>query len=203
MSSLIKKLRMAYLWRRFEELFSWVAKICLLVLFWWVTVKAISDNIGAVNPNIVVATIAAFATLIGYFVNRRFERIKIIEQQIREKKIPVYEDFISFVIRMMIGKESVSEDELLTFISEFNQKSIVWLSDESIIAYSEWIQNLRTGTEDKTVENTVQNLVNFEDLLLQFRKDIGHSNDYLVKGDILRIFINDLDKYDLIRKKLK
>jgi len=30
---------------------------------------------------------------------------------------------------------------------------------------------------------------------LEFRKDIGHSNKGLQKGDLLKLFVNDMDKY--------
>jgi hypothetical protein len=34
----------------------------------------------------------------------------------------------------------------------------------------------------------------FEDLLFEMRKDLGHSNSGLSKGDLLRMFINDYDE---------
>jgi hypothetical protein len=34
-----------------------------------------------------------------------------------------------------------------------------------------------------------------EDVLLEMRKDLGHPNRGFNKGDILRLFVNDIDKY--------
>src|SRR5437868_12806552 len=90
------------------------------------------------NPNIIVAFIAGIFTVSGYFITRYFERKRIIEQEIRKQKLPVYEEFIAFFYRILKGvkdEKPLSQTELETFIMNFNQKSIIWLSDASLQAY--------------------------------------------------------------------
>lgn len=41
----------------------------------------------------------------------------------------------------------------------------------------------------------VSTLFLFEDVLFSLRGDIGHSNKGLSQGDLLALFVNDIDKY--------
>lgn len=156
------------------------------------------DNIDKVDSNIVVALIAGTITILGYFITRYLERKKQIEQEIRKQKLPIYEEFLDFIFKFMVGnrKNNISEQDLEQFMFNFNKKSIIWLSDESLKAYVNWRTALnRISGNEKNDKGTLTQLIEFEKLLLAFRKDIGHSNQNLNSGDILSVFINDIDKY--------
>lgn len=152
------------------------------------------------NPNIIVAIIAGIVTMSGYVVARYFERKKIIEQQIREQKLPVYEEFISFIFHVIKnvkeGKET-DQAEMTEFMMNFNKKSIVWLSDSSLKAYTKWRKSSSDFADgsDKSTEATMRQMLVLEELFLEFRKDIGHSNKNLKPGDLLSLFVNDVDQY--------
>ena len=71
-------------------------------------------KIDKVDPNIIVALIAGTVTIIGYFITRYFEKKKIIEQQIREQKLPVYEEFIEFlfdIFKQTKNNKPIKEDK--------------------------------------------------------------------------------------------
>jgi flagellar motor component MotA len=149
-----------------------------------------------VSPNIIAAIIAGLVTVIGYFISRNFERKKIIEQQIREKKLPVYEEFINFLFEVLKGSQSdkpMSALEMQNFMFDFNKRGIVWLSDSSLKAFIKWKDASIIHYENN--EENMQYLFILEELLLEFRKDIGHTNKNLKKGDLLKLFINDMNKY--------
>ena len=48
-------------------------------------------NIERINANLFIGVLGATVTITGYFITRYFERAKMIELEIRNKKIPVYE----------------------------------------------------------------------------------------------------------------
>ncbi|OJV15405.1 MAG: hypothetical protein BGO21_30900 [Dyadobacter sp. 50-39] len=193
-SKLLKYVRPA-VWSIASDLVDWALRIGLLLLLWWGIVSTVHSQLGTINPNIVVASIAAIVTVSGYFINRSSERRKVIEQQIRDKKIPVYEEFIAFVTQLLT-KEQLSENELTEFLSKFNQRAIIWMSDDSLAIYIDWIKHLRkqSAATQMDQEGTKEGLLKFEDVLFQFREDIGLSNRELKSGDLLSIFINDFDK---------
>jgi hypothetical protein len=197
-STLLKYVRPA-IWSIASDLLDWALRLGLLLFFWWGVISAVHTQLGTINPNIVVASIAALVTVSGYFINRNSERRKIIEQQIREKKIPVYEEFIGFVTQLL-AQEQLTEKELGAFLGKFNQRAIIWMSDESLAIYIEWIKHLRKQSVVKETdsEEIREGLLKFEDVLFQFREDIGLSNRELKSGDLLSVFINDFNP-----KKLK
>ncbi|MCO6147381.1 hypothetical protein [Flavobacterium sp. NRK1] len=56
--------------------------------------------------NLIVAIIGATVTLLGYYVTRYLERKKEIEFQIRNKKIPIYEEFFEFYFKVIFGTKN-------------------------------------------------------------------------------------------------
>lgn len=160
--------------------------------------ELIFENIEKVNPNILVAIIGSTVTIIGYFISRYLEKKKLIEQQIREQKLPVYDEFVEFLFKILKDNKSnkkLSEKELIDLFYSLNKKSILWLSDNSLKAYKEW--RIKTiNLSDNNSENAgVEVMALLEKMLFEFRKDIGHKNQNLKSGDILSLFINDWDEY--------
>ena len=76
---------------------------------------------------------------------------------------------------------------------DFNQSAMVWGSDEVLAA---WIKFRRFSTNEAAVKaNPFQLMFLYEELVYTMRRELGHKNKGLGKGDILALFINDIDKY--------
>lgn len=149
----------------------------------------------AVDPNIIVAAVVGTTTLGGYLLQRHFERAKIIEQEIRDKKIPVYNEFIDFFTTAVFEEGKMDQEQMTETIHKFNKKCLVWFSDKNLRTYIKWIKHARS--EVASSEKNDAALTNFlivEKMLFEFRKEIGHSNSGLNKGDLLSIYITDLEK---------
>lgn len=156
-----------------------------------------------IDFNTLMPVIAGSLTILGYFITRYLEKRKIIEQQIREQKLPVYEEFVNFLLDVFKTtkeeKEFNSKDvkKIGEFYWEMNKKSILWLSDRTFKSYSNW-KSLTSDYADKKDKSEAENLkllYMLEDLILDIRSDIGHNNKNLERGDILKIFINGFDEY--------
>ena len=72
-------------------------------------IKMLIEKIDSINANIVVALIAGTVTIIGYFITRYLEKKKLIEQQIREQKLPAYEEFIDFLFTILKKQRTISQ----------------------------------------------------------------------------------------------
>lgn len=157
-------------------------------------------KIDKINPNIVVAIIAGTVTITGYFITRYFEKKKIIEQQIREQKLPAYEEFIDFIFnifKLNKNNRSIKDKDLQEFFWKMNKKSILWLSDKTLKSYANW-RKLATDyskIEKASKEEGIMVMLALGDLLLDFRKDIGHKNNDIESGDVLSLFLNDYYEY--------
>lgn len=186
---------------KIKDLFSLIIVLLFLFiggLFVLKILEIIFDNIEKVNTNILVAIIGSTVTIFGYFISRYLEKKKLIEQQIREQKIPVYDEFIEFLFKILKNDKSnkkLSDKELIDLFYSLNKKSILWLSDDSLKAYKEWRIKSINLSQESSKNAGVEMMALLEKMLFEFRKDIGHKNKRLKRGDILSLFINDWDTY--------
>ena len=153
----------------------------------------------SLQKEVSAAIVAAMATIIvsilSITIGKYYERKRIIEKELREKKIPMYEEFIEFYFNLLMSKEmtgkEMTEKEMLEFFNKFTQKLTVWGSDDVVSLWS----NFRRISIKKQDRNTMEYMFEFEKLLLEIRKDTGHKSKKIKKGDLLGLFINDIDKY--------
>lgn len=165
-----------------------------LVLGVWKVFKGLQKEVAA-------ALIAASATILVSVLSvvgaKYYERKKAIEQEIREKKIPIYSEFVEFLFKLFLGEKAsgqqMKEKDMEKFFMTFTQKIIVWGSDEVVSKYSRYRRLLinYNPNDDKTFGAMFE----LENLLLSIRKDIGHKSKKVNKGDLLGLFINDVDKH--------
>ena len=150
----------------------------------------------SLNSDIAVAVIAAAATIfvsvISIVLGKIYEVRYQIQQEIREKKIPVYEELIHFMQRVFANeklKVKPSEEELQKFFLEWQQKVMIWGSDSVL---KDWIKWRRVSIN---AAGTHEAVFLYEQLILQIRCDLGHKNKNLKRGAILSLFVNDIYKY--------
>jgi hypothetical protein len=178
--------------------------IGLLGFLTYNSIEFLIFRIDKINPNIIVAIIAGTVTIIGYFVTRYLERKKIIEQQIREQKLPAYEEFIDFIFsifKQSKNNKQINDKKLEEFFWNMNKKSILWLSDRTLKSYVKWkkLTSEYANHENNTDKDSLMIMTSLEDLLKDFRADIGHKNKDIKVGDILSLFINDWKKYNQLK----
>ena len=152
------------------------------------------------DSDIAVAIIAAAATalvsVITIIIGKIYEARTAVQEELRKRKTPVYEEFITFIFRVLLGEKTgtaPTEDEMAKFLSEYNQKMMVWASDSVLKEWAAWRKSLENH-DGSSENNFVPGLLQYEKLILAIRKDLGHKNEGIEKFDILRLFINDLDK---------
>lgn len=149
------------------------------------------------DPTIGTAIFAVSGTIIvtlgGNTLSRYLETRATVLREHREKKSPVYEEFLHFMFRFLLpasSKKTPTTAESRKFLSEFSQKMMVWGGDDVLIAWGEF----RTKSTKVNESGDSAELINeFENLVKRIRRDLGHKNRGMKPGDILRLFVNDLD----------
>jgi hypothetical protein len=165
----------------------------------FVAVRAAVRVLESLDSDIAVAIIAAAATVfvsvLSIVLGKAYESRALDRREHREKKIPVYEDLIKFMFRILMGVktgDTPTEKEMLDFMSDFNQRIMVWGSDDVLAA---WVQWRRTATSEADVKaNPMKLMLLYEQLILTIRRDLGHRNKNLDTGDVLALFVNDIDQ---------
>ncbi len=133
--------------------------------------------------------IAAVLSYRAMLKSKQAEKQKEIEQELRKQKAPIYEEFSELLFKVLKTSKSgeeVPQEELLEFIFKFNQKLLVWGGNNVI---KEW-SNFRVNTQS---DDKYAVLFSVEDMLLAIREDMGHSNAKLKRGELLSVFINDIE----------
>ena len=116
-------------------------------------------------------------------------------RDIRERKTPIYEEFVRFLSKVQHGEKlgkKVTEKEMVDFFISINERMIVWGSDEILKAWIDW---KRCITNQKTDEDAKQMIFLYEEMLYKIRIDLGHKNKNLSRGDILSLSVNDIANY--------
>ena len=167
-----------------------LAGIIIVLLVPWY----IYANLQNFNPNI-IATIAA-ALIGGFFALKGYSESKkreVAARHFSEKKI-AYKNFTDMIFRLVQNagtKNAVSQKDISKAIYNFRNEIIVWGDAETLRAY----EGLSKG-ENPDADNG-DTLISMDTLLRAIRKDLGHNDRKLKKGEIVKIFLNDEGKEEL------
>lgn len=141
---------------------------------------------------IIVASIAAIGTTATAALGKIYQQKIAIKQEIRDKKVPLYEEQLGIFFRVVfaekIKSKAATEQELIEAFANFSEKLIIWGGPDVIRAWS----NLRLKLVNEESGNIAQ-IIALEDFMFALRKDLGNDNSKLDKGDLLQLFVNDLD----------
>jgi hypothetical protein len=149
-----------------------------------------------INPTVgagmLAATSALIVSVLSLLIAKHLEQKASIAKEQRDKKAPTYEELLEFLFLLIHGEKlsrgALTEQEQLERMSRFNQKVIVWGSDDVIAQFAEFRQMSFAGVKPILIA------VALEKLLLAIRRDLGHKNKGLGPGSLLRTFLNDLHK---------
>ncbi|MAO50307.1 MAG: hypothetical protein CML16_05450 [Pusillimonas sp.] len=188
--------------KNLSNILIWIFSLVILGGFGYFTYKVVELtvlNLDKININIIIAIIGGTITISSFFITRYLEKKKIIELEIRNKKIPIYEEFFEFYFLIILGKKegkTMPQKDMVKFFREFNTKAIVWFPESSLLSYLKWKKELIEFSNNSENSERLKNIFLVqEELMKQLRKDIGHEDKNLKPGDLSSLFINDIDKY--------
>jgi hypothetical protein len=146
-------------------------------------VGSIGFLIAYASPQIASAVVTASATILvattGTLLSKHIERRQEIERELREKKVLVYQDFMSYWFTAMSGargklspKKKVALDE--KFRAESAKDLVFWASPRLIKDYADWVDWDHPEKETDILE--------LEELLLLMRKEFGFEDAKITDG---------------------
>lgn len=186
-----------------RQLISFIAFLGFIGAVGWGIYKLVVyiwSSTSEIDPTIAAAIIAGCSTVIisiaGILVQKSKEQRINIQVEHRNKVAPIYEEFIDNIFSKLLfadnlGNERLSQQELVKVVAGFTQKILIWGSNDVINAYN----NFRKESNLKSDNPSVNTLFTIEELLLAIRKDLGHPTKGFRRGQLLRLFVNDLDKF--------
>jgi hypothetical protein len=163
----------------------------------WILWRAVVVLAPQLNAGWAAALATGIGSLLTLALTKLLDRMWQIEQQHRHQKIPIYEEFMAFLFRVFLGQktgESIGQEEMVRFATDFTRKLIVWGSDGVIREYGAFRKQSQADPSGLALAYQL------EQVLFAIRRDIGHRNSGLRRGSLLALFINDLPVQDADRK---
>ena len=196
------------MWNKIRDFIFAIFIILIFVLSLYESLAFIFSLQKEIAAVIVAGMITIFGSVISYLIARHMERARDAERDIRQRKVPIYEQFVKFLaLKYLMSTDgsggAEKSAETTDFLRRFSVDITIWGSDDVV---REWIKfktlamkfALVAGEglpERDTEANIVQRaIIPIGNLLLAIRKDIGHSNKKLSNLDIMRLFYYDLDE---------
>jgi hypothetical protein len=146
----------------------------------------------AADPVVAGAVIAAISTIIisslTLALGRYFEKKRDLEALHREKKIPIYTEFLEGVFNVFYGGKQGEQIDIVSMLQKWQIRIVVWGGADVVNAYLRWKDLL------STTQPTAKSLRATNDLILAIRKELGH-NDLALTEDLFARFI--LREYEL------
>lgn len=163
--------------------------------------KALLGWFSSLDQTTRTATIGAIAVisvpLLTYFASKSIERKRAVEQAMRLEKVRIYQSFTVFFMRLLLKSHPAGkpdEKEILVFLATITPEFITYGSNDVVKKWGKFSRMLREES-DKIESNPARYMFEFESLLKSLRSDLGHNSFTISKGDIARLFINDIDEY--------
>jgi hypothetical protein len=127
--------------------------------------------------------------LISFATTRAIETKKLTGQAALDHKIALYEGFVEFFVEMMglSGGPGLNEDKIKERMAAMTPAMLIYASNDFLKQWREFKKVSNNGVEGAAL------VFQMENVLKALRKDLGHSSFLSTKGDILAIFVNDIE----------
>lgn len=162
-------------------------------------VLSLWDALTSLQPELAAGIASAGASIIAAAIvvvaGKLLEQRREIATSQRQKKVEIYDDFVNTwlertLLAENLGRERMSDQELQEFFVNFTQEALLWSSGDVVRKWGRYrTQSLPASTDG------ISSMFEFEKVLAAIRKDVGLANKRLKQGDLLRLFINDVDDH--------
>lgn len=177
--------------------------IVILGLLIWLGGRELIQFLKTTDSKLSAAIITAAATLflgitVAIYSQNRIKK-RELEEAHRESKIELYNKFIGFLVKIMVGTNeetsgvTPTSQEMVDFMVEYKRDLILRASSGVIRAQLDYEKNAQDPQKSKNI------LVDVDKLIREMRKDIGLSNFGMNDLETIQIFLKDKSEI----KKLK
>jgi len=149
---------------------------------------------------IISFTSAIIIAILSLLIQRKNDKIKIIENQLSLNKYKAYGELVAIFYDLLknikVNKKGHDEEHLLRLIDS-KKDLFIYGSDEVFKKFTEWL--VFTGK----YKNNNRHLKIFLDMLILIRKDMGNGSTKLTRRDILLSLTQNEDDYENFKKYLQ
>ena len=158
----------------------------------WTTFFSVNNQYAM---TLITVSITVIVSVIAVVIGKNTDKKREIQQQQRTQKIEFYQHFLGKWFELLDkfpkekGIDKKTQDELKKFVIESTPKLILLAGKDVIREYIEF----RNFSKLPAEQGDYDLLIQFEYLLFEMRKELGHSNKGLEQLDLLSLYINDIE----------
>lgn len=148
--------------------------------------KATQAAVGGIGAAVLVPTIA-------YFSTRALDRARLRDEAIRPQKTALYADAIKGFMNVINAgtlDSKETEERMKTFTEDITPRLITY-GDRKVV--KAWVSLLQDARHNELNSEKVNLLFSLENLMVAIRKDLGLRVQGHEQGDLLGVFITDID----------
>jgi hypothetical protein len=187
-----------------KELLIGIVSIIILLLFFAFIINSTLNYLKDIKPETVLTVFATMFTvllsLFGIIYTQKQIKIREIEEAHRDKKIEIYNKFITISTNMIAADnpnipsiKPYKDVDLVEAIFYFKKDLLLWGSPKVVKAILFF--------QDTSINNPTNILSSVDKLYQAMREDIGLSNKKLENNELIKIFLSDPKEIDKLEKK--
>lgn len=145
---------------------------------------------GLLDTAVIVALITGAISTITVICSGVASNVQRKNFYLRQHREEPYQKLVEMVYKMMQDSKgkNYTQDEILEDYNEFSRALTLWGSPKAIKLWNEWrLASVKRSPSPNEL------LLAMEGIMMQLRRDMGQKRG-LGKGDLLRMFINDVDE---------
>ena len=160
----------------------------------WLVYQAIARIPEETGRLLLSISIPILGSAVLLAVQRSWEKHRDLTQRMRDKKEPLLDQMLERLFEVMdsgVRDKSPDHSKWRSVMMELNRQLIIWGSEHLIREYNAVLAKFRSSASADTSDKTraIELMQEVERLFLAARRELGHSNRGLRRGDLLRIFI--------------
>lgn len=173
---------------RIQTLFGVAISIAVVGLVAWAFIEAVQAE-----PAVVGAVATAVLGVAGVVWQQRQSEKARLREAHRDRMTPVYHELLKRVWQQAGQESQEPSEEVAEFMRDLKARQLMLGAPKEMIqAFNRWEREAKAAQEQ---DDNVTLVFAWEELLRAMRRDLGHDDSGLPRGELLRVFMDDLDQF--------
>lgn len=137
---------------------------------------------------------------LGFIIKEQREKIKIIQNQLSDKKYTVYNEIFAVFFDLIKDQKGMSDKkgkDTATRLFDIKKDLLIYAPDKIAKKFFEW--NRAIPNEG----NSIRHVKIYLELFVLIRKDMGHADSTITENDILRGIMASDEAYEEIKRRIE
>jgi hypothetical protein len=173
---------------RIQTLIGMAISVAVVGLVAWAFIEAIQADAAVVGA--VATAVLGVAGVV--WQQRQSEKARVREAH-RDRMTPVYHELLKRVWQQASQESQEPVEEVAEFMRDLKARQLILGAPREMIrAFNRWEREAKAAQEK---DDNIALVFAWEELLRAMRRDLGHDDSGLPRGELLRVFMDDIDQF--------